>query len=243
MISLTLVAVFPIAAFAAHLPLSAIGLAFTCGLAGLAAGMVMILRFLQRRRARRFVAGLDVPAGGFRTILADPPWRFLTWSRRITLPTRAALDPYPTMTLEQMKALPIGEVAAKDCALFMWVIDTHVDQAIALAARWGFKYQTRAFVWIKTSKRTGKPIMGMGHWTRKESEEVLLFTRGSPKRLSRGVRQLIFAPRREHSRKPDEQYALIEQLVGGPRLELFSRTNRVGWTSWGRDVGKFGEAA
>jgi N6-adenosine-specific RNA methylase IME4 len=85
--------------------------------------------------------------------------------------------------------------------------------------------------------------MGTGYWTRANPELCLLFTRGKPKRLSAAVRKLMIAPRREHSRKPDQQYQDIEQLVGGPYLELFARTEREGWTSWGNQTGKFGEAA
>lgn len=85
--------------------------------------------------------------------------------------------------------------------------------------------------------------MGFGYWTRKQVEPCWLFTRGSPKRVSKGVRQLIVEPRREHSRKPEAQYARIEALVDGPRLELFARSQRAGWDSWGNEIEKFGAAA
>jgi N6-adenosine-specific RNA methylase IME4 len=122
----------------------------------------------------------------------------------------------------------------------MWAIDSHLDQAIALGKFWGFEYKTIGFIWEKTLKDDPETLrMGLGKWTRKEAEVCLLFTRGKPKRLSGGVRQVIRAPRREHSRKPDEQYDRIEQLVSGPYLEIFSRTDRPGWASWGNQTGKF----
>lgn len=125
------------------------------------------------------------------------------------------------------------EKAADNCALFMWVVDSHLDQAMALIEAWGFKYKTVAFVWAKP------PPFGMGYWTRKRAELCLLATRGKPKRLSGGVDQLIEAPRREHSRKPDEARRRIARLVPGPYLEMFAREKPDGWDVWGNEVGKF----
>lgn len=196
-----------------------------------------------------------LPDGKFGVIYADPPWQFLTYSGA-SVPQRAEEQHYDTMSLEEIKALPVGDVAAKDCALFMWVIDSHFDQAFDLANHWGFQFKTRAFTWRKVKKSLVRDIaegklpevaieaddathMGLGKWTRKETEFCLLFTRGKPKRLSGGVREIINAPRREHSRKPDETYGRIEELVGGPYLELFSRTTWPGWEVWGNQTGKF----
>lgn len=136
------------------------------------------------------------------------------------------------MKYPSLAEMPVGDSATKDCALFMWVVDSHLDVGIDLAKAWGFKFKTIAFVWDK-----GR--MGMGYWTRKQAEVCLLFTRGKPLRLDKGVRQIIRAPRREHSRKPDEQYSLIERLVGGPYLEIFARQQHPGWTSWGNETDKF----
>ena len=176
--------------------------------------------------------------GGYGAILTDPPWGFLTYSKRHTTPHRCAEDHYTTMTPGELRELPVADLAAKDCALFMWVVDSHLDEAIALGTAWGFAYKTRAFVWVKTTN-SGLPKIGMGYWTRKQTEECLLFTRGKPKRLDKGVRQLITAPRREHSRKPDEQYERIERLVTGPYAELFARTSRPNWAAWGNQVDRF----
>lgn len=179
-------------------------------------------------------AGL--PTNHFGVILADPPWPFRTYSKKNVTPHRAKEDHYQTMTLDEMKQLPVADLAAKDCALFLWVIDSHLDQALDLARSWGFTYKTRAFTWRKLTK-AGKAAIGMGYWTRKQTEMCWLFTRGKPSRLSKGVREIIDAQRRRHSEKPDEQYEAIERLVGGPYLEMFARKTRPGWTSWGNQVG------
>jgi len=133
----------------------------------------------------------------------------------------------------------------------MWVVDSHLDEAIELGKEWGFKFKTIAFVWAKESKRPNKHQFGlfppdpreyrisMGYWTRKQAEVCLLFTKGKPKRLSKGVRQIITAERREHSRKPDEFFDRVEALVGGPYIELFSREARKGWSAFGNQLEKF----
>lgn len=171
-------------------------------------------------------------------ILADPPWSFRSWSGKTGTPHRTANDHYSTTATGALKDIPAADWAADDCALFMWVVDSHVDQALALATAWGFEFKTIAFVWLKLTVN-GLPKIGMGYWTRKQTETCLLFTRGAPKRKDMGVRQLIQAPRREHSRKPDEQYERIEALVDGPYLEMFARQRRPGWDVWGNEVDKF----
>lgn len=171
-------------------------------------------------------------------LLADPPWGFRMWSGKRGTPHRCAEDHYHTMTLDDLLGLPVADIAAPDCALFMWVVDSHFDVAMDLGRAWGFGFKTRAFEWLKLTSQ-GNPRIGMGYWTRKQTETCLLFTRGAPRRCSRGVRSLIQAPRREHSRKPDEQYERIEALVAGPYAELFARHRRPGWDAWGLEVDKF----
>lgn len=167
-------------------------------------------------------------------ILSDPPWAFLTYGKKHTTPHRGANDHYAVVSTDDLAKLAVEPMAAKDCALFMWAVDSHLPDAIALAAAWGFQYKTIAFVWSK-----GR--IGMGYWTRKQAEVCLLFTRGKPRRLSKSVRQIIEEPRREHSRKPDETYKRIEALVDGPYLEMFARQRWPGWDAWGNDVDKFTE--
>lgn len=189
----------------------------------------------------------ELPTGPFGAILCDPPWSFRTFAGKSAVPTLAS-DPYATMSIASLKALPVASVAAPDCALFMWIVGAHLIEALKVGAAWGFAYKTDAFIWTKPRGETPdlfvqQHSMGMGYWTRKEAEVCLLFTRGRPKRLDAGVRQIIEAPRREHSRKPDETHARIERLVAGPYLEMFARESRPGWAAWGNETTKFGVAA
>jgi len=169
-------------------------------------------------------------------ILCDPPWEFKAYSAKGN--GRSAEQHYRTVATTKLVDLPVGEMAAKDCALFMWVVDSHLDQGIELMRAWGFTFKTIAFVWVKVAK-DGQPRMSMGLWTRKMSEICLLGVRGKPSRVSKAVRQVIMAPLREHSRKPDEIYERVEALVAGPYLEMFARQRRAGWDAWGNEVDKF----
>jgi N6-adenosine-specific RNA methylase IME4 len=174
-----------------------------------------------------------LPAGKYAVIYADPPWRFELWSDK---GERVAENHYPTMTLDEIKALPVGELAAKDCALFLWAVMPQLDAAFEVIQAWGFEYKTCAFNWVKMTNDGSRPRHGMGYWTRANSELCLLATRGAPKRINADVQQVILAPRREHSRKPDEAAERIERLVAGPYIELFSRRPREGWGAWGNEA-------
>lgn len=180
----------------------------------------------------------------YRVILADPAWRAEAYTAaRSGTPRRIDGDHYPTMTLDEMKEIDVAAVAAKECALFMWVVDTHLEQAFELARHWGFRYSSIAFVWRKMTKH-GKDHFGMGKTTRKQLEMVLLFMKNPPKRQSAAVRQYlpaewIDAKTREHSRKPDEVYERIEALYEGPYLEMFARQTKPGWDAAGNEVTKF----
>lgn len=176
----------------------------------------------------------------FACILADPPWAFVTYSGD-RVPQRAPDQHYDTMTEAELVALPVVDVAADNALMVMWVLDTHVDQAMRIGAAWGFTYKTMGMIWHKMSPG-GLPYIGLGHWFRSGGEISLLFTRGNPKRLHQGVRQFIHGPVREHSRKPEATWQRMEALVAGPRLELFGRQQRRGWTVVGDQVDKFGVA-
>lgn len=179
---------------------------------------------------------MSLPEGPFATLLADPPWAFRTYGGKDGTSHRGAHDHYLTTQTADLAKIPIADIAAKDACLFMWVVDSHFTEALDLGRAWGFEFKTCAFVWVK-SRAGGYPHVGMGYWTRKQMEQCWLFTRGKPRRLGRGVHQLIHCPRGAHSAKPDEQYNRIERLVDGPYLELFARSARPGWTSWGNEVG------
>lgn len=186
------------------------------------------------------LAGL--PTNHYGVIYADPPWSYKTYSqpKEGTVPHRTEQAPYKSMTAEELLALPVHRVAAQDCVLHMWTISSHFDQALALGKQWGFTFKSLGMVWVKTQKHNPEaPKMGMGKWFRQECEIALLFTCGKPKRLSAGVRQTILEPAREHSRKPDVGYDLVEALSGGPYLEMFSRSSREGWDAMGDQAGKF----
>lgn len=150
------------------------------------------------------------------------------------------------MNLDEMKMLPVQKLAAPDCVLFMWSTWPHLPQAMELIGAWGFTYKTCAFDWMKADVSTidlfdfpKDADMKMGYWTRSNSEPCLLATRGKPKRTDAGVRMGIIEPAREHSRKPDCVHGRIERLVSGPYVELFGRTRRTNWLSWGNELGKF----
>jgi N6-adenosine-specific RNA methylase IME4 len=174
-------------------------------------------------------------SGYYGAILADPPWNHMTWSHKGK--GRSASAYYDCMPLTDMEKMPVRDWAAKDCALFMWTTDPMLENALGVIRAWGFAFKTIGFVWAKTNGRSGGFFMGTGHWTRANPEICLLATRGAPKRISRAVRELIVAPRREHSRKPDEIYSGIEALVAGPYLELFARFPRDNWHQLGHQDG------
>lgn len=170
-------------------------------------------------------------------ILADPPWHFNVRSEAGE--GRSASQHYGVEGLESLKALPVAELAAPDCALFLWVIDPMLPHAMELLDAWGFTFKTRAFCWAKRNKVGPGFFTGMGFWTRANPEDCWLAVRGAPKRQSAGVKRLIVDRRREHSRKPDCVYERIETLVRGPYCEMFSRAGRPGWDTMGNEVGKF----
>lgn len=180
------------------------------------------------------------PTGKYGVIYADPPWQFRSWSDKgrnrcpdaLVRQKGLAERHYKVMSLDDIKALPVGSIAAEDSALFLWTVDCHLPEALAVGETWGFRFKTTSFTWCKTTQSGGWHI-GLGYWTRGNPEQCLLFTRGAPKRRSAAVRQLIVAPRREHSEKPAEAYERIEELLPGPYVELFARNRRHGWDSWG----------
>ena len=179
----------------------------------------------------------DLPRGHFGAVLADPPWKFVTFSERGQ--GRSASRHYKVMTFEEIASLPVRDVAACDGWLFLWVPGPHLPLGLQLIERWGFRYSGFGFVWAKQNPSGVGWHMGNGFTTRKNAELCLLGRRGKPRRNSKGVRELIVSPRRKHSQKPDEQYARIEHFCSGPYLELFARQRRPGWTAWGDELDKF----
>jgi N6-adenosine-specific RNA methylase IME4 len=173
-------------------------------------------------------------------IYADPPWRFRTWSE--SNQKKAAKNHYDLMELADIKKLPVQDMAADDCVLLMWACNPMIPQALEVIEAWGFKYKTVAFTWAKQSTTGSKWHMGLGYWTRQNTEQCFLATRGKPKALAHDIRQLVISPRREHSRKP-ELHQHIERLSVGPYLEMFARTTVDGWDQYGNECDKFPQAA
>jgi N6-adenosine-specific RNA methylase IME4 len=180
-----------------------------------------------------------IPAGArFGAIMADPPIPFTTYSSRGE--GRCPQKHYRCAGLAELTVLPIAEIAAADSFLFLWLPLWRVDWVRVLMQAWSFEFSGSAFVWVKQNKRGAGFFVGTGFGTRKSTEVCWLGRRGKPQRKSKGVRELIVAPRREHSRKPDEVYARIEALCAGPYVELFARQRWPGWVCVGDEVGRFG---
>lgn len=198
--------------------------------------------------------------GGYRAICADPPWHFRArtalqtsnWTSR-----RDAEKHYPVMGIDDIAALPVGDLAARDAHLFLWITGPILVEGkhLPILKAWGFRPSAIAFTWIKLKRSFNANQLrvlptaeadlhvGLGLTTRKNAEFCLLARRGNAKRISKKVREVILAPVREHSRKPDEAYARIQEYCAGPYLELFARQDRPGWDSWGNEVGKFPAAS
>src|SRR5262245_54996033 len=186
-------------------------------------------------RNQDLLAGL--PRGYFGAVLADPPWKYVTYSERGQ--RRSASRHYKVMMFEEIATLPVRDLSARDSWLFLWVPGPHLPFGLQLIERWGFRYSGKAFAWAKQNPSGVGWHMGTGFTTRKNTEDCLLGRRGRPPIKAHDVRELIVSPRRKHSQKPDEQYERIERLVDGPYVELFARQRRPGWVAWGDEVDKF----
>lgn len=170
----------------------------------------------------------------FRTILADPPWQFQNKTGKVA-PEHRRLSRYGTMTLDEIKALPVAEISAEAAHLYMWVPNALLPEGLDVLRAWGFQYKSN-IVWHKVRKDGGSDGRGVGFYFRNVTELILFGVRGKNARtLQAGRTQVNYLAtrKREHSRKPDEQYALIESCSPGPYLELFARGARTGWATWG----------
>ncbi len=169
----------------------------------------------------------------FQVILADCAW---TYDDQANAGKRGAVHKYPLMEQVDLCMLPVQDLAGPDCVLFSWTTWPKLKEGIEVIESWGFEYKTVAFVWVKVSK-DGKPLIGMGRWSRSNSEMVLIGIKGKPKRIDAGVNQIITAPRGRHSAKPLETKDRIVRLCGDvPRVELFAREHTPGWTALGFDI-------
>ena len=168
-------------------------------------------------------------------IYADPPWTFKTYSDKGK--GRSAERHYSCMTKKDIQELPVERISADDCILFMWVTFPTLEEGLELIKAWGFTYKTCGFTWVKRNRKSDGWFWGLGYWTRANAEICLIATKGKPKRVSRGVHQVVDARVREHSRKPDEVRDRIVALCGDlPRIELFARQRADGWDCWGLEA-------
>lgn len=174
---------------------------------------------------------VDFPNKKYDIIYADPPW---SYNDKANAGKRGASHKYDTQSIDWIKNLPVQSIASENCALFLWVTMPKLNEVFDVIDAWGFRYKTTAFVWVKKNKKADTLFMGMGRWTRANSELCLIATRGKPKRINAGVHSIVIDNIREHSRKPDEVSKRIVLLMGDmSRIELFAREKVDGWDGWG----------
>ena len=176
----------------------------------------------------------------FSTVLADPPWQFQNKTGKMA-PEHKRLNRYPTMTLQEIKDLPVEAIVEDRAHLYLWVPNALLPDGLEVMKHWGFEYKSN-IVWYKIRKDGGPDRRGVGFYFRNVTEMLLFGVRGKDVRtLRRGRTQenIISSRKREHSRKPDEQYEIIEECSWGPRVEIFARGPRKGWTVWGNQSEKY----
>jgi len=171
--------------------------------------------------------------GPFSTVLADPPWRFINRTGKVA-PEHRRLSRYDTLTTDEIGSLPVSAVCASAAHLYLWVPNALIGDGLRVMADWGFTYKAN-LVWAKRRKDGGPDGRGVGFYFRNVTELLLFGVRGSMRTMAPGRRQvnMIETRKREHSRKPDEQYDIIQACSPGPFLEMFARYPRPGWTAWG----------
>lgn len=171
----------------------------------------------------------------FNIIYADPPWQYRVNSKN---GFKGCADKhYQTMNIEEIRSLPVKEITADDCILFLWVTFPFLIEGLSVLESWGFKYKTCGFNWVKRNKKSDGWFLGLGFWTRSNSEICLIATKGHPQRVSKSVSQICDARRMEHSKKPDEIRNRIVELCGDlPRIELFARKEYDGWVCLGNEI-------
>jgi N6-adenosine-specific RNA methylase IME4 len=180
---------------------------------------------------------LAVEGSPFKTVLADPPWRFINRTGKVA-PEHKRLSRYDTMTVAEISKLPVGDVTAANAHLYLWVPNALIADGLEVMKAWGFSYKSN-LVWAKRRKDGGPDGRGVGFYFRNTTELVLFGVKGSLRTLKPGRRQvnIIETRKREHSRKPDEVYEIVEACSPGPYLELFARYPREGWSAFGNEAG------
>ena len=182
---------------------------------------------------------MDLPTGKFSTILADPPWKFDNKTGKIA-PEHKRLYRYATMTNEEIISFPIQDLVAEKAHLYLWIPNALVGLGLQVMEAWGFKYKT-TLIWYKVRKDGGPDRRGVGFYFRNVTEMILFGVKGQLRTLQPGrtMPNIILSMKREHSRKPEQLYPVIEACSPAPYLELFNRVPRKGWTSWGDQMGNY----
>lgn len=179
------------------------------------------------------------PEDGFALAMIDPPWRFKTFSAK-GINAKGAGGQYRTMTLDEIKAMPLREIMARDSWIWLWATNPQLDQAFDVLSAWGATFSTAGH-WAKRTRR-GLLAFGTGHVLRCAGEPFLIGKFGKPKVVARNIRSVIEGPLREHSRKPDEAFHEAARMVqpGAAKIEIFSRQERPGWAVFGDEIERFG---
>ena len=176
------------------------------------------------------------PNRRYSVIYADPPWAWTRGVFRNRGSARTVEKEYATMQPNEIAALPVAEWSGDDAVLFLWATGPKLPIALQVMTAWGFIYKTIGFTWIKQNKSGQGLFWGLGFYTRANAELCLVGTRGNPRRKSAGIHQVVMSPVAKHSEKPDEVRNRIEALYDGPYLEMFARSARPGWISWGLEA-------
>jgi N6-adenosine-specific RNA methylase IME4 len=178
----------------------------------------------EQKRSEIDANAAALPKGKFDCIVVDPPWRYSTRSD----PSSRGVVSYPTMTVEELMALPVGRLAADDAILWCWTTNAHMREVYRLIDAWGFREKT-ILTWVK-------PSVGVGNWLRGQTEHCVLAVRGAPTVRLTSQSTVLTARRRDHSQKPEEFYQLVEKLCPGRKAELFARQRRKGWVGAGNQL-------
>ncbi len=173
----------------------------------------------------------------YKIIYADPPWKYNSRANHKTRFRGGAHGHYPLMTMNEIKAIPICDIIDDNACLFLWVTFPYLKEQLEVFPAWGFDYKTLGYLWIKLNPVDLMPFFGVGYYTKSNAEMCLLGIKGRMKPITNSISQVISAPRREHSQKPDEVRESIVSLMGDlPRIELFARQKVEGWDCWGNEV-------
>tara|TARA_R110002020_G_C15891271_1_gene740112 strand:+ start:68 stop:610 length:543 start_codon:yes stop_codon:yes gene_type:complete len=180
---------------------------------------------------------LNLPNKKYNIIYADPPWAYRDKRDKHPRLCGGATVHYNTMKIEDIKNLPVNDIADTNCMLFLWTTFPNLQEGLDTIKAWGFKYKTLGFSWIKTNKKNGKPFFGIGYYTKSNCECCLIGVKGKPIVVSNSISSVIMNPRGEHSQKPDIIRENIVKLCGDiPRIELFARKKTDKWDSWGDQI-------